>query len=56
MQVNVDSKFKTIPDYCCTSDFLGKENYKNILETVFENGKLIRDMTFEQVRQNANKN
>jgi len=40
--------YKTIPE-----EELGSQ--KNILETVYQNGKLIREFSFEEVRENASR-
>ncbi len=45
MLVKEGGVFKTIPE--------GAKNVKDFLVTVFENGKLLQDYTFEEVRQNA---
>jgi len=44
--INLDGKYKTVQE----SDY---PEYQNELITVFENGKLIKEYTFEEVRANA---
>lgn len=38
-------------DSYSTKKYLGNENYHDALETVFENGKLIKELTYEEITQ-----
>jgi nicotinamide phosphoribosyltransferase len=45
-----DSRWKTVsPEHPVYDD----DSFPDVLETVFENGVLVRDMTFDEVRRNA---
>lgn len=47
-----DESWKTIRD--TDMHLYIPEGYRNVMEVVFENGYLMRDMTFDEVRKNAN--
>jgi hypothetical protein len=48
---DVDEDWKTIRD--TDMHLYIPEGYRNIMEVVFEDGVLMRDMTFDEVRKNA---